>query len=466
LLFNSIAYLAFLVGVAVVSFATPARWRWLFLLLASYGFYMCWQPAYVLILVTCTWLNYLAARGMEASASPGARRAWLVAGLAGSFGLLFVFKYLGFFTRMTGAGPVTDLVLPVGISFYTFQSAGYTIDVFWQRRPAEKHLGLFALYVSFFPLLLAGPIEKSTRFLPQLREDRPFTYDQAMSGARLILWGLFQKVVVADNIGRFVDAVFRDVGAYWGTPLLLASVLFAIQVYADFSGYSNVAVGSARLLGFELTRNFDAPYLATSLTDFWRRWHISLYSWFSDYVYGPISIQLRRWPKLAAPLGVIVTFALSGLWHGAAWTFVTWGTLHGLALALLAVTRGARRPVLRRIPPLVQNTVGWALTFAFVVFASVFFRADSMTDALYVCTAAWRIDTAHLVGVPVVSRASFALYLFLAASVFAADAVLARAGRPERRLPGPANVAVLAALVVCLYVLGVFEDQKFIYFQF
>jgi D-alanyl-lipoteichoic acid acyltransferase DltB (MBOAT superfamily) len=465
-LFNSLTYIAFLSGIVVGFFIVPSRWRWIYLLAASYGFYASWRAEYALLLAGSTLLHYLCGLRIEAGSSERVRRFWLVIGLAGSLGTLFVFKYLAFFARTLGMPLTLRLVLPVGISFYTFQSIGYTIDVYWKRRPAERHVGVFALFVAFFPLLLAGPIERSTRFLPQLRQVQSFSYEGAMLGVREILWGLFLKMAVADNLGRFVDAVYHDVGAYRGMPLITATVFFALQVYADFCGYSNVAVGSGRLMGFDLIRNFDAPYLATSLPDFWRRWHISLYSWLSDYLFGPLASALRSQPFLAVPIAAIVTFTLSGLWHGAAWTFVVWGALHGFALAALAVTRGPRRRLLRLLPVRVEAVLGWALTFAFVCLACVFFRASSLAQALQVLALARRIDFAHLVGVPVVSRVSFVLYLSLCVAVLAADAAWRSTRKKAFRLGGVANVSVLTGLLVALYVLGVFEEQKFIYFQF
>lgn len=395
MLFNSFQYFFFLAVVVPVYFATPCRYRWVPLLVASYYFYMCWNPAYILLIVASTLVDYVAARRMAGSQSVATRRLCLAASLTVNLGLLFTFKYYNFFVDNVAAVldgwhvayqmPTSHLLLPVGISFYKFQTLGYTIDVYRRKVPAERHLGKFALYVAFFPQLVAGPIERAARLLPQMYEKHRLDVDRIVSGARLILWGLFKKVVVADRLADFVNRIYDDPTPYSGATLLLATYFFAFQIYCDFSGYTNIAIGSARLLGFDLMQNFKLPYLATSIPDFWRRWHISLTTWFRDYVYFPLggSRVDSRWIWTR---NVCIVFLVSGLWHGANWTFAVWGLLHsGFYLASM-VTTPARMHVAEtlKIPVPLQRLTKRLITFHLVVLAWVFFRAESVGDAVFI----------------------------------------------------------------------------------
>lgn len=337
MLFNSLEFAGFFPVVGAIYFALPHARRTSFLLLASAVFYMAFVPAYILVLGATIGIDYAAALRIE-RARGRARTLWLAASIAATCLILFAFKYYAFFTStfvglatLVGwhaSPPTLDLILPVGLSFHTFQSLSYVIEVHRGRQTAERDWRVFATYVLFFPQLVAGPIERPQNLLEQFRARHEFDPILLTSGLKRMAWGFFKKLVIADRLALHVNDVYADPSAHSGPQLAVATAAFAYQIYCDFSGYSDIAVGAARILGFRLMENFDAPYAATSTGEFWRRWHISLSTWFRDYVYVPLgggrSGPWRRTRNL------LVTFALSGLWHGAAWNFVIWGLLNGL----------------------------------------------------------------------------------------------------------------------------------------
>ncbi len=396
MLFNSLEFLIFFPLVAAAYFMLPHRFRWVLLLVASYYFYMSWKVTYAVLLVVTTVVAYVAALQMGKTDDPGLRRAWLVFSLVLNLGILFVFKYFNLFSDtgeavLAAAGlpyqlPNLDVLLPVGISFYTFQTLSYSIDVYRGDRGTERDFGTFALYVSFFPQLVAGPIERSTRLLPQLKESFDFDYKRVTDGLKLMAWGFFKKLVIADRLSVYVDQVYNNPTEYSGLPLIIATVFFAYQIYCDFSGYSDIAIGAARVMGYNLMENFRQPYFSKSIQEFWRRWHISLSTWFRDYVYIPLGgsrASRSRWY-----FNLFVVFVVSGLWHGANWTFVAWGALHGSYLILGLATRDLRERVAEAVglnrSPQFRKVVQMAITFALVLFAWIFFRANDISDALYV----------------------------------------------------------------------------------
>ena len=378
--FDSAVYLAFLPAVAAVHWLCPAPKRWAVLLGASLLFYMSWSPPLTLLLLAVAGTTWLAGLALERWRRPAARRAALGLALTACFGLLGYFKYFNFLAGsvaalLGGAWDPWDIVLPVGCSFYTFQAVSYAADVYRGRLAAERHAGYYALYLSFFPQLVAGPIERAGDLLPQLRAERRLSREDAEMGLRLLLSGFFRKVVIADFCGTFVTAVYSAPSPD-GSAVCGATLLFALQIYCDFAGYSEIAAGSARLLGVKLMRNFDRPYLSQSPREFWRRWHISLSRWFSDYVYLPLGGS-RRGPARRA-LAVTAVFAASGLWHGANWTFVVWGLLHGaLYLAALPLEGAGLLPARSRA----VRGLFTALTFALVSLSWILFRADSLGHA-------------------------------------------------------------------------------------
>lgn len=377
--FHSFSFLIFFSVTTLVYFTLPARVRWLWLLGASYFFYMCWNARYALLIALSTVVTYACARLTDRLQSPKLRRLTMLSGLGVNLGILFFFKYCRFsiellnriFTR-SGLSPVPlpDILLPVGISFYTFQALGYMLDVYRRKLPAEKNLLRYALFVSFFPQLVAGPIERSDNLLRQVNAPRDFSWERAISGLSVMLLGYFEKLVVADRAALYVNAVYAHWQEAAGWQLILAAAAFSFQIYGDFSGYSHIAIGASRVLGYELMQNFRQPFFADSVRDFWHRWHISLSTWFRDYLYIPLGGG--RAGKRRKAVNTLVTFGVSGLWHGASLSFLAWGLLNGAAQVLESLLpRRARLPRLLRIPA----------TFALVSLIFVFFRATSLSTA-------------------------------------------------------------------------------------
>jgi alginate O-acetyltransferase complex protein AlgI len=529
MLFNSLQFVFFFPLVVAVFFATPKRFRWVLLLAASYYFYAAWRPEYLVLIFASTVVDYVAGRGMGRFRAPGARKALMLTSIITNLGILFGFKYLSFFNESVRAvlnqfnifygAPAFDILLPVGISFYTFQSLSYTIDVYRGVTPPQRHFGIFALYVSFFPQLVAGPIERSYRLMPQFFQHRGFTQEGFASGLRLMLWGFFMKIVIADRLAIYVDQVYGDPSLYGGTTLLVATYFFAFQIFCDFAGYSAIAIGAARVLGYDLMENFRRPYFAASIREFWGRWHISLSTWFRDYVYVPLGGNrvdtTARWYA-----NLLIVFVVSGLWHGAAWTFVVWGALHGTYLIvslasaqvrdeawrrigrstaylarrggalvtgqLSAVDRGERMHSFPGFGALGQNRddlrvpfvdpdgspAAWlrvarrllavVITFHLVLVGWVFFRAGSITDAVYVLGAIWN-GGGTFVG-------PLTLWQFRLA-VVSILALLAVQGLRElspgcRTTPTWLRWSMDYALIFAILIFGEFGAQEFIYFQF
>ncbi len=465
--FDSLTYAVFLPCVCLVHWLCPARHRWILLLIASYIFYGSWNirlSLLIFIVTGCTWLAGLA---MEKAERPPVRRCLLGFTVLFCLCVLGYFKYFNLlgntFAMLTGGSwQIREIILPAGISFYTFQAMSYVIDIYRRKTVAEKHFGYYALYISFFPQLVAGPIERAVDLIPQLRQDRKFHPEDAAAGLRLILSGFFRKLAVADLIAPFVDAVFRS-QAPDGSAVMAAAVLFGLQIYCDFSGYSEIAAGSARLLGIRLMRNFDRPYCARNIREFWRRWHISLTVWFTDYVYIPLGGSRKG--LLRQLLASSAVFALCGLWHGADWSFLVWGLLHACLMALYTV----RRHFLKKALP---EPVERFLTLAAVSFAWIFFRAGSMPHALSLLHRLFSVwhpaAGAQLLLSAPVRTVSPAVLLFLLAVLLPA----------VRRLPAltygestdTSDMAwagiLLAAAMALLIRMDSGVSNAFIYFQF
>jgi D-alanyl-lipoteichoic acid acyltransferase DltB (MBOAT superfamily) len=413
MLFNSLHFALFFPVVVALFFATPRQYRWMLLLAASYYFYASWKVAYLGLILVSTLVDYVAGIQMEKQNSREDKRPFLLLSLCVNLGILFTFKYFNFFIGSVEAtlaslglmweGPVLDVLLPVGISFYTFQTLAYTIDVYRGQQEPEHHLGRFALYVSFFPQLVAGPIERSQRLLPQFWNPKEFEYQRVVDGLKLMLWGFFKKLVIADRLALYVNEVYSAPEMHSGEAALVATYFFAFQIYCDFSGYSDIAIGAAQIMGYDLMENFRRPYHAKSINEFWHRWHISLSSWFRDYLYIPLGgnrVSEGRWY-----FNLFTVFVISGLWHGAAWTFVVWGALHGGYLILGVVTQDFRDAFWKRLesvaerqlekykaagvaalPSLstVRKYTSVLVTFHLVLLGWVFFRANTIGEAFLV----------------------------------------------------------------------------------
>lgn len=397
MLFNSLHFLLFFPLVTLIYFVIPQRVRYLWLLAASYYFYMCWNAKYALLIATSTLITYASGLLIQKA---GSRRAlaktWVAISFGSNLAILFFFKYFDFAVESLARAfslvhiqlnvPTFDILLPVGISFYTFQALSYTMDVYRAEIKAERNLLKYALFVSFFPQLVAGPIERSKNLLTQIHQKHTFCYDRMKSGLLLMLWGFFEKLIVADRAAIFVNSVYERYRAFGTVELVLASVLFAVQIYCDFGGYSHIAVGAARVMGFQLMDNFRQPYFARSIKDFWRRWHISLSTWFRDYLYIPLGGSHCK--RLRHHFNVMVTFLVSGLWHGASWSYVAWGGLHGVYQVIGQETQALRKKMQKKLGCRV-DTFGWRFfqtigTFVLVDIAWIFFRAPGCAVAIQI----------------------------------------------------------------------------------
>ena len=403
MLFNSVDFLVFFPIVTLIYFLIPHKIRYLWLLVCSYYFYMCWNAMYALLLFASTMITWVSGLAIAAAAKKETEdptrlrsRGIVAISLILNLTLLFFFKYSNFvienlnsllaYTGVSLRVPKLDLLLPVGISFYIFQALSYTIDVYRGDVQVEKNPLRYMVFVSFFPQLVAGPIERSSRLLGQFYEKHRFSYDRMVRGLMMMLWGYFQKMVVADRLSVLVDQVFNYSSYYAGFEILVGAVFFAFQIYCDFAGYSTIAIGAAQVMGFDLMENFRRPYLAVSVADFWRRWHISLTSWFRDYLYIPLGGNRKG--KLAKYRNIMVVFLSSGLWHGANWTYVIWGGLNGLFQIIGAQTKKLRSAV-KSFLGIRDNSgsgrlLSMIVTFLLVDFTWIFFRAATLEDAVTV----------------------------------------------------------------------------------
>jgi alginate O-acetyltransferase complex protein AlgI len=538
MLFNSYTFVIFFTLVVGLFFALPHRYRWILLLGASYFYYMYWDPRYGILILTTTVVVYATALLMNGK-PVRTKKLYVALSVVINLGILVLFKYFNFINNslkdlftMLGAEynvPAMTLLMPIGISFYTFMAISYTLDVYRGKREPERNFGIFALYVSFFPVLLAGPIERSTTLLPQFYREVEYDYDRFTDGLKLIAWGLFQKLVIADRIGMYMAPLHNHPEMFNGLPLLTGIYLYPIQVYCDFAGYTDVAIGTAQVLGFKLMENFRRPFIALSLAEMWRRWHISLISWFRDYVYIPMGGN--RVSKLRHNINILVVFTLSGLWHGAQWTFVLWGLLNGIfmvismmtvmvrewlretffgglgkvpaavyltAAALLiagAVLSGpagipagagarasaagagallfvlgvlrVRGPVMERFLQVSRRTWMKFWTFNLFAFAGVFFGVRSVKDGWYMITHC--LGTNFLNMFMVIDLVQFSLIIALTVLLLVVHYIQETRGSIRamvRARPLWVRWAIYTLLCSSILLLGVRGSQQFIYFRF
>ena len=498
MLFNSIDFLIFLPIVLVIYYIIPMKYKHIWLLISSYYFYMCWNAKYVLLIFVSTVITYLSGILIDKVEKTWSdvdklgkyKKLILAISFVSNLGILFYFKYINFtldiVTRILSKVnisinvPVFDVILPVGISFYTFQALSYSVDVYRGEVAPEHDFFRYALFVSFFPQLVAGPIERSKNLLTQLREPRKFDFGYAFDGILLMLWGFFLKIVLADRIAIFVDTVYGDCEHYQGIYLIVATILFAVQIYCDFSGYSSIAMGTAKLLGIELMDNFNAPYLSTSVADFWRRWHISLTSWFKDYLYIPLGGSKKG--ILRKYLNKMIVFMLSGLWHGAQLTFVVWGAINGLYQVIGEVLTPIREKVSDALG-VNRDSEGFCVlraivTFTMIDFTWIFFRADSLGRAIYIIKSIlnteniWSLFDGSLYNCGLDEK-NFRFMLIAVIVLLVAD-FLKRKGIMVReiilRQDGYIKCLVVSFSILLIMVFGkygpAYNAVNFIYFQF
>jgi D-alanyl-lipoteichoic acid acyltransferase DltB (MBOAT superfamily) len=483
MLFNSVPYLIFFPVVIALYFSISKPWRWLLLLGASYFFYMCWKAEYVLLLMATTLVVYGTGILMGRKPDKRGRRKYLILSLVINLGILALFKYVNFFSdsvdllfsqfNLSWRIPELKLLLPVGISFYTFQALGYSIDVYRGTAPPETHLGKFALFVSFFPQLLMGPIERSRNMLPQYQEPKSFSPQLLVSGVKLMAWGFFKKLVIADRLGIYVSSVYDNPSHQAGLPVIVATVFFAFQLYCDFSAYTDIARGSARVLGYDLMINFNRPFIARSIADFWRRWHISLTTWFRDYLFFSLSNNRKnKFVQWKLYLNLLITFLLIGLWHGAKWTFVFFGFLQGCYLIFEAITQERRERFSRflkfdKIPRLV-HLGSILLTFSLLCFSIVFFRADSLAAGFALIGNAFHLSgmTIALKDILANNEVTFALSQIVLLLVV--EQIHAKHNLTTWLAQRPAFIRwpVYISFVFYVLIFGILTTKEFLYFQF
>jgi len=437
---------------------------------------MAFVPIYILILGFTIVIDYFA--GIYIEKSVGERRKlYLIFSLFANIGVLAIFKYYNFLnenfsTLLKGFAlhnslPYLNIILPIGLSFHTFQAMSYTIEVYRGNQKAERHFGIYSLYVMFYPQLVAGPIERPQNLLHQFREKYDFEYDRVIDGLKLMLWGLFKKIVIADRLANYVNIIYNNPEQHNGTTFLLATIFFAFQIYCDFSGYSDIAIGVAKIMGFKLMTNFNRPYFAKNISEFWKRWHISLSTWFRDYLYislGGSRVTIPRWY-----LNLFLVFLISGLWHGANWTYIIWGALNGFYLVFAIISQGFRNRInkltgIERLPKL-NYLFQVLITFMLTCFAWIFFRANNISDAILIVNKIFLFSGTIYIG------DWQKLFYCFAGIIFLITIEIQREFFGDSVLPFKTNnwfkeQMAYATLVILILLFGVFDGGQFIYFQF
>ena len=478
MLFNSLEFAIFFPIVTLLFFILPHKFRWLLLLLASCFFYMFFKPIYILILIITIIIDYYAGIWIEKTEDKRNRKRLLLLSIFANVGILVVFKYYNFLVdnfnivmdtlHTTGKIPMLNIILPIGLSFHTFQAMSYTIEVYRGNQKAEKHFGIYALYVMFYPQLVAGPIERPQNILHQFHEKKYFEIDKFISGLKLIFWGLFKKVVIADRLAIAVDSIYNNPFQNWsGLVVIIATVFFSIQIYCDFSGYSDIAIGTARCMGFNLMVNFNQPYFSKSISEFWSRWHISLSTWFKDYVYIPLGGNRVRQIRLY--LNLLIVFIISGIWHGANITFIVWGALHGFFLIASLILNS-----LYKIK--INKYVKILFTFSLVCLSWIFFRANDITQAKHLFLSIFHfnqnyflLNKADLHGLPD-TYLGLPLWKFLCTLLIIPLFLFLEIMKNKKdyfySLPLYIRWIIYYFIIFSIIFFGVYETGQFIYFQF
>lgn len=478
MVFTSFNFLLFFPIVFILFYLTPVRYRWTILLISSYFFYINIQPVYTLIVVFVTLSTYTFARLMDGTSSDSRKKMFMRINLFSILLPLFFFKYFGAINEsifvilehfnIKVSLPQIRLLLPIGISYYTFMAIGYTIDVYNEEIKPEKNIGILALFISFFPLILSGPIERAKNMIPQFRSQNNLNYVEVVRGFKFLLWGYFMKLVVADRIGIYVDAIYNNIEHHNGTSLLFASFLYPFQVYADLGGYSLIAIGISRLLGITVMQNFNRPFFATSMSEFWRRWHISLILWLTDYVYTPLSFAFRKYKIWGIVISLMVTFFLSGIWHEATLPFAIWGVMQGIFLSIEALMKKNRTMVEKKYNLKTKKWylfVGMLITFILFASSEVFSRVSNVEEAMSVYFKIFTDWGALFIGGP----KNF-MYIILGLGILLLKDFMDEF-MPTKFLFFENKNKVIrlmaySSIIILILLFGVFDGGQFIYFQF
>lgn len=468
MIFNSLHFIVFFILTTLLFYALPHKYRWAFLLAISCYFYMVFKPIYILILTGTIFIDYFAGIYLEKIQDPKKRKWFLIASIIANVGVLAVFKYFNFInenlTELLGIFhikneiPMLSILLPIGLSFHTFQAMSYTFEVYYGRQKAEKHFGIYSLYVMYYPQLVAGPIERPQNILHQLKQKVDFNYENVVKGLKLILWGMFVKVVIADRLSIYVDTIFNNAEHHSGITSFVATLFFTFQIYCDFSGYSSIAIGCARVLGVDLMTNFKRPYLSFSIREFWSRWHISLSTWFRDYLYIPLGGN--RVSTGRNMFNLFFVFLVSGLWHGANWTFIIWGALHGIYLMIEIFTSKVFPNI--SFPKIIR----WIINFTLVSLAWIFFRASNLQEAK---TIIYNIVSLKKGGLYIGNPAFLAYGIILIIFLFLADYNTEKLNNKYSLIYHNNDIVRwigYVILILTILVIGVFNGGQFIYFQF
>lgn len=489
MLFNSFTFVIFFTIVAVLYYLLPQRFKWLWLLLSSTFFYLSSNHSNILVPIFIILISFVGGILIENASSAKKANFFFVSSMLANTGILVLFKYTNFFTtsifdfinfinirffhstETLSNNWILNIIAPLGISYITFQALGYLIEIKRGTNKAERNLGHFSTYIMFFPKLLSGPVERAHHFLPQLKNLKSFDYNYAVSGLKLIAWGLFKKVVIADRLGIFVNAIFGNVHDYNGITLIFGCIFSSTQLYADFSGYTDMALGLAKILGFDLMQNFNLPFSARSITEFWRKWHISLSTWFADYFYNPIAIRRRNWGKWSVMYASMLTFIVLGLWHGANWTYVVFGASHGLMLTIEFFTKKIRKKMRQGVPAFINDGLGYLFTFCFFNCSLIFFRARNMSDAVYFIGHLFSgIPNLHNLSA-LKSSLKIGLELFDYIIVFMSIALMQFVENKQiitiiSTLPKWKRWSIYYTFVIVIFLFAVYGNSQFIYFQF
>jgi alginate O-acetyltransferase complex protein AlgI len=488
MLFNSLEFIVFFPFVVAIFYIIPFRYRWFFLLLTSYYYYIPWKFNYIYLLFLMTLAGYISGILIEKVFNIRLKKIVLSVSILFNLGLLFIFKYLGFFFEnleilfknigTTSSLSALKLILPIGISYYTFQLISYSLDIYNGKIKAERHFGIFAVYISFFPKILSGPIERAGEFIPQLHIEKDFSYESVINGTKRFIYGFFKKVVIADGIEYYFNIIFSNPTDFHGITLILSVIFYSFEIYADFSGYTDMALGAAGILNIKLTDNFKQPYFSKSISEFWSKWHITLSKWLRDYLFLPLSYYFARKfmhmsrikikpDKWSYIISILITMTICGFWHGAKWTFVIWGLLHGFYLLFGFITRKKRKKIIKilKLPKPIQNLLSILFTFFLVSFAWIFFKSNDINDAIITLNNCFIWDNSLSF---FKINYEFILLLLSLLTMLVIEYVQAFTynNKNEAPIESLLKLPLIIVLLLIIILIGKFGQLNFLYFKF